>query len=314
MNAPDPMHLLRVVRTALQNANFPEAIDALQQAAMIAHQAGDFASEGRHLGNLALIYYRVKQPDEALSCFERALAIAQTENDRLTEDGILGNMGNILREVGRHDAAIQHLNQALLIAQEIGDVRGRGIWLTNLGLVYDDLRRLNDAIDAYKEAVSVARGLRDQRGLASRLSNLGNTYVAAVQPAEALKCFHEVVAIYKLIGEKPEAALRMGVIGDIYNDLGQRAATDFEALFYYDLAKDAYKDTLELVRELGDRAAEGEMLLCLGNVAGNSAHFAQARANFEAAYAVFREIGLVDRLPTIEGQIALTVQLEEQQS
>src|SRR5688500_14478275 len=102
----DQIQLLRQVRLALQNDDFESAINALQQAAALAREAGDGAAEGRHLGNLALIYYRVQRPDKALQYFERALISAREDGDRLTEDGILGNMGNILREVGRHDDAI----------------------------------------------------------------------------------------------------------------------------------------------------------------------------------------------------------------
>src|SRR5689334_16252949 len=87
----DQVQLLRQVRLALQNDDFESAIDALQQAAALARESGDSAGEGRHLGNLALIYYRVQRPDKALHYFEHALASARADGDRLTEDGILGN-------------------------------------------------------------------------------------------------------------------------------------------------------------------------------------------------------------------------------
>ncbi|MBL8156560.1 MAG: tetratricopeptide repeat protein, partial [Anaerolineae bacterium] len=77
------------------------AIQGLLQAASLARAAKDAAAEGRHLGNVALTYHRMKQPEEALNYFREALRLARLENDRLTEDGILGNMGNILREMGR---------------------------------------------------------------------------------------------------------------------------------------------------------------------------------------------------------------------
>src|ERR1044071_1635780 len=125
---------LQQVRQALQNENYEQAINGLLQSTELARAMHDPAAEGRHLGNLALIYYRTKQPDLALQCFERALTLARAENDPVHEDGVLGNMGSIVREMGRYDEAITCLNQALLIAQEIGDTRGRGIWLSNLGL------------------------------------------------------------------------------------------------------------------------------------------------------------------------------------
>lgn len=301
----DQVQLLRQVRLALQNNDFESAIDALQQAAGLARDAGDAAGEGRHLGNLALIYYRVQRPDKALQHFERALASARADGDRLTEDGILGNMGNILREVGRHDDAIAYLNQALLIAQEIGDVRGRGIWLANLGLVYDDLQQHAAAIEVHQESVNVARIMRDQRGLASRLGNLGNSLLAAGNSSEALKCFHEVVAIYKELGDKSEAALRMGIIGNINSELGRAAPNDFEATFYYGLALDAYRDTLLMAQELNDKVGEGDLLTSMGNVYGNMGDYDQAINHFTAALQIFDALGLQDRVEYIHSNLSL---------
>jgi tetratricopeptide (TPR) repeat protein len=305
MTIADQAQLFRQVRQALQHERYDEAIAALVKAAELAHSAGDASAEGRHLGNLALIYYRVQQPEQALYYFERALQIARTEGDRLTEDGLLGNMGNILREIGRHTEATAYLNQALLIAQEIGDVRGRGIWLSNLGLTYNDLARHDEALEVHKESVNVARIMRDQRSLATRLNNLGNTYLALNQPSESTKCFHEVVAIYKSLGEPAEAAARMAAIANIYNDLGRNAATEFEAQFYYDLARDTYKDTLEMVRELGDGEAEGDLLTSLGSVYGNMGNYDEAINHFSAAYQLFQSLGAQDRLPHLENSLLL---------
>lgn len=192
--------LQRQLRIALQNGDYAEAIACLEQAAAAAHEAKDRAAEGRHLGNLALIYNRLQRPDMALRYFQQALALARAEGDRITEDGLLGNMGNILRELRHFDEAIEHLNQALLIAQEIGDVRGRGIWLSNLGLVYDDLEQPAKAADYHAQSVVIARQLQDWRGLALRLEKLGNTLLNTGNHEESLQCFVEAYQLYEALG------------------------------------------------------------------------------------------------------------------
>ncbi|MCB9450476.1 MAG: tetratricopeptide repeat protein [Anaerolineaceae bacterium] len=313
-NMADQAQLLRRTRLALQENNFKEAIRCLKQAAKLARDAGDVASEGRHLGNLALIYYRTQQPEKALGAFQKALLSARTDADRLTEDGILGNMGNILREIGRYDDAIAHLNQALLIAQEIGDVRGRGIWLSNLGLVYDDIQQSAKAVDFHKEAVNVARLMHDQRGLASRLANLGNSYVKSSKTSEALKCFHETVAIYKSLGDLAEAALRQGIIGNIYSDLGRTSPSNEEAIICYGLAADAYKETLGMAQELNDLPAQAELLGSLGNVYGNTGDYNQALAYFYDAQRLFSQLGMSDRLPHLQANIDLAEDYRRQQA
>ncbi len=303
---------LQQVRQALQNEDYEQAISGLLQSTELARAMNDPAAEGRHLGNLALIYYRTKRPDLALQCFEQALTLARADNDRLTEDGILGNMGNILRELGRHEEAITYLNQALLIAQEIGDTRGRGIWLSNLGLVYDDLQKYGEAIELHRESVNVARQMRDQRSLVSRLGNQGNSHLANAQHTEAIKCFHEVVSLYKTLGNSAEAALRLGIIGNIYNDLGRKAGTDFEARFYYELARDTYIETLKLAQEVGDRVGEGDLLTSIGMVYGNMGEYEQAINHFTAAHQIFAAMNIGDRLPYLEENIQLAQNLLSQ--
>lgn len=312
VDSMDQGQLLRQVRKALQQEDYPLAIQGLMQAASLARAAKDAAAEGRHLGNLALIYHRLHQPEEALNCFQQALRLARHENDRLTEDGILGNMGNILREMGRHAEAIEHLNQALLIAQEIGDGRGRGIWLSNLGLVHDDLGLFTEAIDAHRESVNVARVMRDQRSLASRLIHLGDSYLASGQSTEAIKCYHEVVALHRALGETQPAAYRTAHIGSVYGELGRTSGTDFEARFYYELARDTYIDALNMAREVDDTAAEGDFLNSLGVVLGNMGDYDQAIQHFEAAYRLFQQIDMLERLPQLEENLTLAHNLRGQ--
>ncbi|NJR12645.1 tetratricopeptide repeat protein, partial [bacterium] len=141
MNEIEQAQLLRDVRLALQADDYSTAIRNLQQIIARARERGDVEAIGRHLGNLALIYYRQGDRAQALAHFEQALDCARQEQDRLTEEGLLGNMGNILREMGRYEEAHRSLAQALTIADEVEDTRGRGIWLGNMGLIYDDVRQ-----------------------------------------------------------------------------------------------------------------------------------------------------------------------------
>ena len=103
-------NVLRRVRLALQTGDYPTAIQGLESAAQTAREAGDRAGEGRHLGNLGLIYHRLGLMEQALQAFHRALLSARADGDRLTEDGLLGNMGNILRELGRYEDALSYLD------------------------------------------------------------------------------------------------------------------------------------------------------------------------------------------------------------
>lgn len=313
MSEVDQTQLLREVRLALQNRKYHTAIQHLQQAAELAHASGDPGTEGRHLGNLALIYYRVGQPDKALDYFQKALDRARAEGDRLTEDGLLGNMGNILREMHRYDEAVDYLNQALLIANEIGDVRGRGLWLSNLGLVYDDLNQPREAIDVHRQAVAIARQLHDQRGLASRLGNLGNSCITAGDYGHALAAFEEATQIFEELGDREGLALRLGIVGNLYAEMGRTAPQDEDGTVFLRTALQFYEKALKLAQELNDKPSQAEILRGMGNACGNLGDFDQAILYFKSASGLFAQLGLQDQRAYIQQNIDLATAYREQQ-
>ncbi len=306
--------ILRQVRDALQNQDFETATVYLQRAADLAAEHGDTGLQGRHLGNLALIYHRLNKPDKALECFEVALLRAREEGDRLTEDGLLGNMGNILRELGRHDDAIRFLNQALLIAQEIGDVRGRGIWLGNLGLVHDDLKAYEQAIQLHAQSVEIARQLNDRRGLAQRLGNLGNSYMAARDFPNALKYYLESVAIYEELGDKQGLALRLGIIGNIYAEIGRQSKPLPGSEELLQSALDYYQLTMSYARELGDHNSEAELLRSIGNVLATMEHYDQAIGHYNTAQQLFAALNLHEQAEQVGRQIERVLRYSQRQS
>ncbi len=295
----DALQLQRRLRVALQNDDHEAAIACLHEAVELAHSTGDRATEGRHLGNLALIYNRLGYPEEALKAFERALALVRADGDRVTEDGLLGNMGNILRELGRHQEAQEYLNAALHIAGEIGDVRGRGIWLSNLGLVYDDLGQPQRAIEYHSQSIGVARQLRDQRGLAARLRKLSDSFLAAGNAVEALKCLGEALTIYTAIGDQQEMLAGLIAGGNIHLNLGQQSAVPQTAPVYFQNALDYYRHAVGLARALNDHMTEARLLTHSAEVLVAMGSYAEAQAQLRAAHTLYGTLG------SAEGQAAV---------
>jgi tetratricopeptide (TPR) repeat protein len=284
MSALDLAQLLRQVRQGLQDNNYPAAIQGFEGLARLAHADEDYAAEGRHLGNLALLYYRIGNLRQALHCFDRALECARADQDRLTEAGLLGNVGNILREAKRYDQAMEYLNAALLIAQEQGDDRGRGIWLANLALVYDDLGQHDRALPLHENAVSLARQLNDQRGLAGRLGNLGNSALAAGETTRALAAFEEAILLLRDLGDDKGLAQRLGVLGNLYARLARAdGMSPDEARVWFAYALTAYRETLALAARLGDADSTADLLQAMGGVAADMGDAVHALRYYDAA-------------------------------
>jgi tetratricopeptide (TPR) repeat protein len=306
--------LLRQVRLALQNQDYPLAIRCLEEAADIARSLGDFGAEGRHLGNLALIYYRLGEPEKALEYFELALARARVEHDRVTEDGLLGNMGNILRELGRFDDALNYLNQALLIAQEIGDVRGRGLWLGNLGLLYDDLKQPTKAAELHGQAAQIARQLQDHRGLVTRLGNLGASRLAMNDYNAALKAFQEAATLCAELGDVYALMSRLSTIGDVQYEIAEAAQRKQDRFIALNMALESYKQALDAGAALGDgtghspdqvRFYQAKLLRAIGIVLADLGQNERAAECLEIASRSFSMLGMEDMYHDIERRRAL---------
>lgn len=308
LDSKEQIRLLRDVRLALQKDDYPTAIASLEKAAKIAGESGDIGMEGRHLGNLALLYYRLKQPHKALDYFEQALALARKDEDRTTEDGLLGNMGNILREMGRHEEAYDYLSKALIIADEIDDRRGRGIWLANLGLLYDDVQQFQEALDCHKDSVAIGRELHDMRGLASRLGNLGNTYVSLGEYVEAIETFKEAIDLFDQLNDKQGLAMRLGVVGNLYAELGRNAGNTEDLQQYSQQSLDYYRRTLDLAQELGDRYSQAELLRSMGHVLVNIDLIQESIEHLKLSRDLFKHLNDVDKVQEVEESLLVVLE------
>jgi tetratricopeptide (TPR) repeat protein len=308
----DQGELLRQVRIALRDEDFPRAIHYLEQTVRLAHDNGDTSAEGRHLGNLALIYYRMQQPEKALRHFNRALVCAREQEDILTEGGLLGNIGNILREFERYSEAVRHLKQALAIANEIGDLRGQGIWLSNLGLVYDDTQESKQAVRCHRQAVEIARHLRDHRGLAARLKNLGKSELTAGNPGKALAALEEAAPLYEKLGEADEMAVTLGIIADVHGELTRTAEDEAAVQHHAAQAIEYYSNALDAAHHLGHVGLEAQLLRGIGTVLGNIGRYDRAIAYFQAAQELFQALGHTQSVEALQTNIETAARYRDQ--
>jgi tetratricopeptide (TPR) repeat protein len=257
------VNLLRRVRLALRQDQPQQAIDALTQLIAL---TDDIAAQGRHRGNLALIYYRNGQTKQALEQFQAALYCAQHEGDRLTENGLLGNIGNILREMGDYEASTDYLEQALLIAAELNDQRGRGIWLSNLGLLYDDVGDHQMAIQYHREAINIAQELSDQRGLAGRLQNLAVSHQRIKQFDQALQQQHAALTVLQKIGTVAEQYETRSMIAELHLQIAAQAIDGNNARTHVQAAFNAYRHALDFARQHGQSLLAAQTMRQLGDL------------------------------------------------
>lgn len=292
MSLDELPRLLRQVRLALQNEDYPLAIQGLEEIVVIARARGDIGSEARHLGNLALTYHRHGQPEKSLETFVTALECARRDDDTFTQSGLLGNMGNILRELGRLEEADKRLKEALSLSEKLDDRRGRGIWLSNLGLVYDDLKDYPGAIRYHREAVNLARELFDQPGLAARLANLGSSQAMARMLQDAIASLEEAAALYDQLGRTHDLMIQLVFLADLHAHLAQQTNDPAQRGDYLIASLGHYDRALKLARSLEDTAVQAELLHRIANVMLIAEKHEDAHEYLQKAQTMFDSLGM----------------------
>jgi tetratricopeptide (TPR) repeat protein len=192
-----------------------EEIKWLESARAAAHQLGDHAAEGRHLGMLGYTHDDVGEYDRAIGYYQKALAIAREIGDRRSEGTTLGNLGVAYKNQGEHGHAIEFYEQHLAIAREIGDRWGEGNALGNLGNAYYLLGEHPRGIEYHEQCLAVARQVGDRRSEGKALGNLGNAYATLGEARRAVGYYEKQLDITREIGD------RLGEGNALYNMSGE---------------------------------------------------------------------------------------------
>lgn len=288
----EQFQILRRVRLALQDGDFINAIRHLEQVVKLARERGDRGAEGRHLGNLALTYYRLGNPKQAFAHFQQALSLVEEDGDKFTQNGLLGNMGNVLRELDRHAEAEDYLNRALILSQELGDRRGRGLWLQNLAIVYMEQHRAEEAIPLLEDSVRIARKLHDQQSLATRLDYLADAYAAQQDLAQAAETVLDAAEVHYQLKQIDECAFAIGMAGNFYADLGRIMLPSEAAYDHFSKALDLYGRAMDFMRQLKDQASEAEIIRNVGMVLADAGQLDDAAHYLDVAQRMFETLGL----------------------
>lgn len=264
-----------LTRTAQSSAAaHSTAVDYYQQALAIAREvareAGDRRAEERLLGHLGDAYRGMGETPgaggtalrranlyTAADTYHRALVIAREVGDLRSEGDLLSRLGNTCLSLGelgdrQYHTAIEYYEQALDIARKARDCQSKGARLGNLGSAYFALGQFGQALDTYQQALDIAREVGDRKGEGVRLGNLGNAYYAlALGQREGEAC-----------GLIPDPSNPSGLGLETGPGKGRPA----DGQDHLHAAVDAYRQALDIAREVGDRRAEGVHLAHLGLV------------------------------------------------
>ncbi len=231
----------------------------------------------RQLGNIA---YSQNQYQEAQQYYEEALKHAQTIGNLTGVSAAINNLGSVAVRLGKYTQARQFIEQGLEIKQQIGDDWGIVLALNNLGVMADDEGDYETARNYYAEALTLGTKLGSKSRIGRIYHNLASTLIHTGQFEEAQENLLEALSIRENINDR-EGTCRSLETFSLYHFLqgNKEQALEFA------------NKSLEIARQLGNRAILAYALLNLGNAMYMREEYSKAYDLYQEAYTLRQDMG-----------------------
>jgi class 3 adenylate cyclase/tetratricopeptide (TPR) repeat protein len=233
-----------------------------EQALRISREIGNRLGECSALNSLGIVSAQQGDYAGARTCFEQTLHISREIGDRLYEGSVLLNLGEVSAEQGGYVEARAYYEQALRILREIGYRQGEAVMLSNMSLISHHLGNDQAALEYSQQAFLIAQELGDRYIQGCALTHLGHALVGLDRRSTLHPGPVEGGAPEPVEGGAPEP-----VEGGVPARLVEAA--------------DAYRQALNLRRELGQHSLAAETLAGLARVSLAQGELSQAQAQAE---------------------------------
>ncbi|KFQ38441.1 G-protein-signaling modulator 1, partial [Mesitornis unicolor] len=206
--------------------------------------------------------------------------------------------GERLCKTGDFKAGAAFFEAAVQVGTE--DLKTLSAIYSQLGNAYFYLKEYSKALEYHKHDLTLARTIGDRIGEAKASGNLGNTLKILGQFDEAVVCCQRHLDISQEQGDKVGEARALYNIGNVYHAKGKHLSWNMaqdpgylpqEVKETLQKASEYYERNLSLVKELGDRAAQGRAYGNLGNTQYLLGNFSEAIAFHKERLAIAKEFG-----------------------
>jgi len=227
---------------------------ALDAAAALAHNQGDYAAAKRHQ--------------------EVARGIWQAEGDQRSQAAALSTLGIIAKAQGEHERARKLLEDALHLAQQLGEPAIEATVLNNLAALAMDTSDYVRARTFLDLSLTIKRALGDAAGIATSLHNLGETAQHLGDYGAALELLSESLALFRRLEASDRIAQTLHSLGVVALRRGDLSGAEAQFL-----------EGLQRFRQSGDGWGQALCTEALAEVAITSGQFERAARLFGTAEA-----------------------------
>ncbi|XP_016066513.1 PREDICTED: G-protein-signaling modulator 1 isoform X3 [Miniopterus natalensis] len=206
--------------------------------------------------------------------------------------------GERLCKSGDFKAGVAFFEAAVQVGTE--DLKTLSAIYSQLGNAYFYLKEYARALEYHKHDLLLARTIGDRMGEAKASGNLGNTLKVLGRFDEAVVCCQRHLDIAQEQGDKIGEARALYNIGNVYHAKGKQLSWNTaqdpghlppDVRETLRRASEFYERNLSLVKELGDRAAQGRAYGNLGNTHYLLGSFVEATTFHKERLAIAKEFG-----------------------
>ncbi|XP_010900414.1 G-protein-signaling modulator 2 isoform X2 [Esox lucius] len=205
--------------------------------------------------------------------------------------------GERLCKLGDYRAGASFFESAIQVGTE--DLQILSAIYSQLGNAYFHLQEYNKALEYHSHDLTLTRTIGDELGEAKASGNLGNTLKVLGRFDEAVVCCQRHYDITRGTYDKVGQARALYNFGNVYHAKGKSICWSGaepgeipqEAKLALFKATEYYEFNLSIVKDLGDRAAQGRTYGNLGNTHYLLGNFQQAVVAHEQRLQIAKEFG-----------------------
>ncbi|KAG1933484.1 G-protein-signaling modulator [Pimephales promelas] len=205
--------------------------------------------------------------------------------------------GERLCKVGDYGAGVSFFEAAMQVGTE--DLQVLSAIYSQLGNAYFHLQDYSKALEFHHHDLTLTRSTGDRLGEAKASGNLGNTLKVLGRFDEAVVCCQRHLDITRELGDKVGQARALYNFGNVFHAKGKSVCWSGaepgdlpeEVTTALQKASEYYEADLRIVKELGDRAAQGRTYGNLGNTYYLLGNFRDAVASHEQRLLIAKEFG-----------------------
>ncbi|MBD1879937.1 tetratricopeptide repeat protein [Coleofasciculus sp. FACHB-T130] len=291
----------------VEDGQFQEALQSLQQALEKYRERGDRAGEATITRRIGSIYAQAEPPIQALKYYQQALAIYRELGARESEAETFEEIGDFYLESGQSSQGLEYLKQALAIYTELGARKKQAYTLSEIGEFYFDSKQYSQGLEYSQQALAIYTELGDLTREVRILNNIGKVYDENLkQYSQALEYYQQAWVIRRDSCDRTGEERTLQSLQKVYSrrslaeetPISDRAVARLLVEGLQQLrnnqlpeAAQSFQKALEVERKGSNRKQEAFISRLIGWSYTDLGQHTQALDYFQQALAIYREMG-----------------------